>query len=413
MTRPELRLLVAIFIGTRVLMAFLAEFPQTYTPTVPFLTGDLYAYHDWAQRILAGVGIYTHLPYPPGVYPPGVLPFILAPGLAKVALGLPYRAVFIAVMVVVDAVTLLGLARLSRRRNTRLGMWLWVIGLPLLGPLCWSHLDLVPALTTVWALVCLDAGRSAAAGAWLGYGAVAKVYPAFLLASAITIAAPRARLTAGAVVAAALFLVPTASVLPAVIDNVVFYHSPRGIQIDSTWSNLLLLAAQFGSDVTVVRRYGAFEVTSAAVPALKLLSTVLSVGVVVASCVLAYRRLERNDTVGIAALWFAVIGWLLLTGSVLSLQFLIWLLALGAGAAAIAGGGRFSAVLLLFSLALTQVIYFFLYRRLTWMFTDAVIVLTVRNVLLAVLAISATRAVWAGNGGCQDESSSDGGDARR
>ena len=399
MTRRERRLLVAIFVGSRALMAFYAGFPQAY-PRYPYVTGDLYAYYDWAERIFAGLRPYTQapMPYPPGVYPPGVLPLIVGPYLAKIALGLPYRLVFIGVMVAVDAVTLWGLARLSRRRNSRLGMWLWVIGLPLLGPMCWRRLDLVAALTTVWALECLAAGRSVAGGALLGYGAVVKVYPAFLLAPAIAVAAPRVRLAAGAVVAAALFLLPSATAVPAVIANVSYSHVQRGIQIDSTWSNVLLLAAQFGYDVAVENRSAAYEVTSPAVAALKLLSTVLSIGVVVAGSGLAYRRLARNDAVGIAMVWFAVIACLLLTASVLPAQFLIWLLATAAGAAGLAGLGRFSAVLLLSSLALTQVLYLFLYTRLTGMFADTVMVLTVRNVLLAAVAVSAARAVSAKKG---------------
>ena len=391
MRTRELRFMVAIFVASRVLMAFLAAFPDAYTGTALPVNMDVFLYYGWAQQILAGSRPYVDIAIE---YPPGTLPFIVGPGAAKAALGIPYRLGFIGLMVVVDALTLWGLIRLTRRRQTGLAAWMWVIGLPLLGPLCWVRLDLVPALTTVWALERLVAGRPAAGAAWLGCGALVKVYPAFLLPSAFITAARGWRPVAAAAGAAAVFLLPVASALPALVESVVFYHAGRGIEIGSVSSNLLLVAGQFGYDVVVVYRSGAFEVSSAAVPTLKLLSTALSIAVVTASCAIAYWRLPRNDVVGLATLWFAVIASLLVTGSVLSPQFLIWLLAVGAGAYAVAGAGRPAMVLLIVSLALTQVLYPFRYSRLAWMFTDAVILLTIRNGLLAALAVLAAREVW-------------------
>ena len=96
-----------------------------------------------------------------------------------------------------------------------------------------------------------------------------------MLPSAFIIAARGWRPVAAAAGAAAVFLLPVASALPALVERVVFYHAGRGIEIGSAWSNLLLVAGQFGYDVVVVYRYGAFEVSSAAVPTLKLLSTAL------------------------------------------------------------------------------------------------------------------------------------------
>jgi hypothetical protein len=390
MHKRELRLMIAVFVATRVLMAFLAAFPDAYTGTAVPVIMDVFLYYGWAQQILAGLRPYVDVTIE---YPPGTLPFIVGPGLAKAALGIPYRLGFIGLMIVVDAVTLWGLTRLSRRRQTALAAWLWVIGLPLLGPLCWLRLDLIPALTTVWALERLIAGRSAVGAAWLGCGVLVKVYPAFLLPSAFIIAARGWRPAAAAAAAGAVFLVPVASALPALIDSVVFYHAARGIEIGSTWSNLLLIAGQFGYDVTIAYRYGAVEVTGAAVPALRLLSTALSIAVVTASCAIAHWRLPRYDTIGLAILWYAVIALLLLTGSVFSPQFLIWLLAVGAGAYAVTGVVKSSIILLMFSLAVTQVLYPFWYSRLSWMFTDAVILLTIRNGLLAAVAVLAAREV--------------------
>ena len=381
---------MASFVVSRVLMAVLAAYPDVYTPHIAPIDRDLHMYIGWAQRILRGEMPYVDVRIE---YPPGTLPFIVAPSVAKTVVGIPYRLGFIGGMIVIDAAVLYVLTRLSRRRGTRLPLWVWVIGLPLLGPVCWLRLDLLPALTTVWALERLAAGRWVAVGASLGLGAVVKVYPAFLLPSALVIAARRWQTAVAAGAAVTLFLLPLAGAMPALTEDVVLYHARRGIQLDSTWSNLVLLAAQFGYDVTVALRFGAMEVICSAVPVLKLLSTTLSVAIVVASAWISYRCLSASDVEWIAALWFAVLALLLLTGSVLSPQFLVWLLAMGAGACVFARSRRPVAILLLSAAALTQVLYPFLYSRLRWGMPDAVLILSIRNGLLAALAVVATREV--------------------
>jgi hypothetical protein len=238
--RRELTLVVAVFASSRVLMAFLAAFPQAYTPTVLPVTSDLFLYFRWAHEILGGSTPYADIAIE---YPPGTLPFIVWPAVAKAAVGIPYRMGFIGTMVAVDAIVWSRLTHLSRRRGTWLGVWLWVLGLPLLGPLCWLRLDLVPAAATVVALECFVGHRSAAGGACLGLGAAVKVYPAFLLPSVLTLAGHPGRQLAAAAAAGALFVLPLAGVMPAAIANVAVYHAQRGIQLDSTWSNVLLLSA--------------------------------------------------------------------------------------------------------------------------------------------------------------------------
>ena len=221
--------------------------------------------------------------------------------------------------------------------------------------------------------------------------AVVKVYPAFLLPSAFIIAARGWRPVAAAAGAAAVFLLPVASALPAVVESRLLprwtRHRDRERMVQSVTA-----AGQFGYDVAVVYRYGAVEVTSTVFPTLKLLSSALSIAVVMASCAIAYWRLWRNDAVGLATLWFAVIG-CCLTGSVLSPDFLygFWPSVLermrlqrwqAFDRPPVVRAGSDPGALPLPLLASS------------WMFPDAVILLTIRNGLLAALAVLAAREVW-------------------
>jgi hypothetical protein len=138
-----------------------------------------------SQVVASGGMPYSEVPIE---YPPGVLPFVLVPAWLQHHLRIPFPPSFILLMIAVDGLGLTGLRRLGRRWGSDLGAWLWVVALPLLGPIVLLRLDLVPAVATIWCLERAAAGRWTAAGAFLGFGCLAKLYPLFLLPAAIVIA---------------------------------------------------------------------------------------------------------------------------------------------------------------------------------------------------------------------------------
>lgn len=176
-SRTQLGSLVAVFLVSRFIGAFLAGSPQVYSGSLLPVTMDPQLYDEWAGQVL-DVG---QVPYADVriEYPPGALPFILLPSV--VAPSQPYLLGFVAEMFLVDAVGLFGLMILARRWGSRLGPWLWVLALPLLGPLSWARLDIVPAVATIWVIVAADTTRWAAVGGLIAFGALTKVYPVFLL----------------------------------------------------------------------------------------------------------------------------------------------------------------------------------------------------------------------------------------
>jgi uncharacterized membrane protein len=66
----------------------------------------------------------------------------------------------------------------------------------------------VPAVATIWCLERAAAGRRRAAGAFLGFGCLAKLYPCLLLPAAIVIAPQRRRFAQVALVVDLLGIAP-------------------------------------------------------------------------------------------------------------------------------------------------------------------------------------------------------------
>ncbi len=379
--------LMALFVVTRCLVASVAVDPAGYRQMVDDdITGDPLTYERWATEIID----LARRPYRDVAieYPPGALPVVVVPHL------LPgrYRVNLVALLVAVDAVGLVGLLRLARRWGSPAGAWLWVVSLPLLGPVAYLRLDLVPAVVTVWALDAAAAGRWLRHGAWLGLGALAKVYPVFLLPAAAAISRRRA-VVAGALLAGALGLLPFAGVAGGLARSVLGYYTQRGVQVETLWASGLLLAGRAGYDLDIGYTFGAHHIASGLSSDLKLGSTLLSVAVLGGSACLA-GVLPRGDTPGLAAVWLGTLAGLLASGSVLSAQFMLWLVA--AAAAALCTGRpavRLPGLLVAPLTALTQFVYPVLYHRFQAGEPAALAVLIARNALLAVVAVLAVRAV--------------------
>ncbi len=394
----SLYLLVAVFVVTRTVGAFLAGHPGVYTRSIPPIIFDVNTYGDWAHQIVQ----LGHVPYAQVriEYPPGALPFIIAPAV-MFTLGHTYLLGFVALMVLIDSVGLLGLVVLARRWGSPLGPWVWVLALPLLGPLSWVRLDIVPAVATIWAIVAAATSRWAQAGSLLAFGALTKVYPAFLFPAAWRITSRARALLLGAALVLALLILPFARSLDQMVSSVASYHLSRGIQAESVWANGLLIAHRLGHYPAVaVFEFGSDDVASGLSQTLKQISTVLSIAALLPGIVIASRRSNRDNTQLLAAIMFATLSLLLVTGRVLSPQYLLWLIALGAAATcAVPGVIRGPVLLVLPTAVATQLLYPFLIYPLVSRSTSAqvelaLVVLTVRNALIVLIAAWSLTAVW-------------------
>ena len=378
--------LILVFLVTRLVGLYLADNPMTYAPRETSTSGDVALYAGWADDVVNR----DFRPYGDILieYPPGSLPFIVLPALVGGDDG-PYRPSFLLLMLIVDAAGLAGLIVLARRWGNDVGPWLWVLLIPMLGPIVWARLDLIPAVATIWAVERAAGGRWLSSGAWLGFGAIAKVYPGFLIPPTFMVAPRRRDFVLGAGVTLILPLLPYLTSFDGLLKSVVGYHSARGIQIESIWGSGLFLALERGRDVTLGSNYGAFHFSGALPTTMKVIALVLTVATIAFGTYLAWRS-PRGDVKRLVGIMFATLVMIEAVGSVFSPQFLIWLFALGAAALCMHDSAvKLPALMLLGIAPMTQLIYPFFYSEMVQLDAFPIFVLCARNLLVLAAGIIA------------------------
>ena len=354
---------------------------------------DLFVYRSAAEPLLDG-----ELPYRDVFleYPPLAAPVLALPGLAGTGED-DYRVAFGLLMLVLAAGVLLVVGRLAARTggDPRRAM-LWVALAPLVcGALIRTHFDLAPVLLVVAALGVLVESRTTAAFALLGLGAMTKGFPivaaapalAWLVGRGSDRAALRGAVALIAVVAACSALAVAAS--PSGAWEAVDYQIERPVQIESTPASLLLALDGLGvghAESVSSHRSDGLEHPAADVLALGFLVAMLAV--IAALTAAAYR--SRDPRAAVLASLAAVAAFAAL-GKVLSPQFLLWLVPLGALALAWRMHGLAAAVAAATALTLVEFPsrYFDLVDREPF----PLVVVAARNALMLLVLWLAWRAL--------------------
>ncbi|XBB68529.1 hypothetical protein ABFU82_04240 [Nocardioides sp. WV_118_6] len=344
-------------------------------------------------------------------YPvPAFLVLALPYGLLHlVGLSAIYPAVVFALALLLDAWFLHVLVGRARTPGaTSAPVWAWLAATPALGALSFARFDLLPGVLVALALLTfVDAPRRAAVLGVLATGV--KYSPALVLPGLAAPAASRLRVVvSGAVAGVVLVLV---SIAVGGWDRVVSplsYQGRRGLQIESLAATPAMVRWAFSphqydvfyapSKAWEVRGPGALLTAST-------VATALLLAVLVALWVLAWVRLPDPRTGLTAVVWLTLAAVLafIAGGKVLSPQYLLWVLPPACAGLALVDAadrrrlGRWTAVLLV-TTALTHLIYPVGYNHLLghdgWSGV-MVAVLTVRNLLLAGLCVSALVAAHA------------------
>ena len=395
-----------------------------------------HVYWPAAQKLLAGRVPYVD-PRFFVEYPPLGAAFFLLPALLHPATLRAYDWLFAAQVLAVDLATLPLLARLARRQGVSAVGAVAAYGLllPLLGSLVSQRYDLVPATLTLGAILALLDRRPALAWGLLLLATLLKLYPAvlaplFLLYEwrSLPVATRRGRDWGGlmrrgrgvALYAAGLAGATLAwqLVAPASLARFIAWETRRGIEIESLWGTVAELAhVVTGLPAHKIDSYGSYDVVSAVSPALTVLSTVATAGLLAAIYVSYARRAPSplvpwlpgprdsgrgsgvgtrpSPTVGAGAggegdsrllVTYATLAVLavLLGSKLLSIQFLLWLLPL---LAAQPHRPRRVVALALGVVLLSQWIYPMHWHDL-WNFVPGLILqLALRNALLAAIFI--------------------------
>jgi uncharacterized membrane protein len=325
-------------------------------------------------------------------YPPGFLPIALAPALLFDDLD-AYALAFSVLM----GAMLTGALWLAVRAAAEVGIpservvGLAIVSVVALGVISVRRYDAVVSLAVmamVWGSI---ARRPVIAGIALGLGVATKGIPLLLAPFVVFpfIADRRWRdiawLACSATCVVALAVVPFFG--PALFES-VRYHGARPLQVESTWGALLLVAGPI-VDARTVQTFGSLNVVSDLDGPLRVIASVLPVIAWLALVVHAARtKADAAQTIRLVAV--ALVAYMVL-GKVLSPQYITWLVPIGVVATLTAG--RAERRLFITALALTQLIYPFLYvAPLVWEGSPIFgIVVLARNAVLAAWAVRLIR----------------------
>ena len=321
---------------------------------------DLFVYRTFAAPVLDGGLPYRDVAFE---YPPLAAPAIALPGLAGTAAESFRWAFALWTLAAAAAVVLLcgALARWTGGDARRAMLAAAVMPL-LCGALVRTHFDLFPVALLLAALLLLARDRPRAGFAVLGLAVMTKVFPIVVAPVAIAWLVARGRRRdawQGALVCAAVMAAIAVAAVAASPDgalDAVRYHLDRPVQIESSPALVMLGldAAGLGHATSV----SSFRSDGLLHPAADLIAS-LFLTVLVALVALLCASVAKSAAAGRSAARELVIASLAacagfaLFGKVLSPQFVIWVLPLGALAFAWRMHGLAAAVALV--AVLTQI----------------------------------------------------------
>lgn len=290
---------------------------------------DVNRYQAWSHALTAEGA------FPGGEgwqYPPGAGLLMLLPRL----LPGTYGEAFVGLMLLVDLAGLLLLARLARRSDNDTGVWVWLLGIPLLGTFAVLRFDLVPTVIAIAALLVIHR-RPHWFGAVAGLGAAIKLWPLLLLFGEWD----RARLKRSGLAALAV-VVAVFAVSALAFDNSTGFLSNggnRGLQEEAVatipWQLEQIVS---GDPYPREIRFGAWEVATPAADTVAGLLRLLTFAALLAAAawwwararaIRAGRRYLTEAAIS-RDFVFAAVLLVVVTSPVLSTQYMVWLLGLAA-----------------------------------------------------------------------------------
>ncbi|MGW1951938.1 glycosyltransferase 87 family protein [Streptomyces sp. NPDC001920] len=380
-TRRSLALLLGIWGLSRVAL-LLAVF-KVYVFPGPDVTSDVSViYQGWYEVLRTGTFPQDDVTWQ---YPPAAALPVLSPALV---FWLDYPSAFFVLCFAADlAVLLLLLYDGLRPGRTLRGAWVWVAGVPLLGPTVYARYDVMVTAVAVAALLA-GARHPKAMGALTAFGAMLKVWPVLLLVAARRRGAwASAALTAGGL--AALF----ALAMPGAFAFLAFQRD-RGTEVESLGALVFHVARQYGWDGEVRLNYGSVEFLGPYVDVVS--HAALALSALAFGWLLLWRlRARRFLSHTLADAAFVAVLMFVTTSRVISPQYLVWLVGLAAVCLCFRGSRMTLPVSLVLAACLVTVLEFPLWFAHV-VASDAlgVSLLFLRNGLLVLATLLAARALW-------------------
>ena len=372
------------------ILIFLGIF-QTIYKTPYSATG---IYFDFASKVIHGQIPYRDFSLE---YPPLALIFFIIPRLF--ADGWPLFSILYQVEVMVFAI--IGAAVIYKIAR-RLGKPSWklllpyVIGILAIGPITGQQYDMFPAVLMLLSLYFFWTGKHKTSWLFLALGTLTKIYP-FVIAPIYLIYYWKNRqfkpLVSGILVfatACLIVLLPFLVISPSSLLSLVNYHSQRGLQIESSYSSILLIADKLGlTSIKLSFNYGSWNL-GGTVAALWSKYSIYVMGLgLLAAYGFIYRQIKigKSQFTRLGAYCVLVITVLLITSKIFSPQYIIWLLP----AVVLVLNRWKSTITLLFITigVLTYLIFPLYYLDLVYLKPFGVVLLFVRDLFLLILGIAA------------------------
>jgi hypothetical protein len=298
---------------------------------VSLTTGNVFSevhlYFVYASQAMAGEVPYRDymVEYPPLSFPLFLLPRLFAGSL------LSYAVIFILQMVLINAVAIYVIGRVVERRwgiERVPDRFVWyTLFLLALSPMAFSKFDLAPMTLAFAAALAWFSGKNRLGGILAGIGTLVKVFPAVIAGLGLLLESRTRKvwrwrgtlaflLTAG--LGSALWLMLSGSG----VRNSLRYHMERGLEIESLYSGLLMIVAKIsGAEVSWVWDHGSFQLLTPWSDSFAALAFPLQAA---ALLVVMWRFYRSGMGSGVQYCGAAVLAFVI-TGKVLSPQFLIWL----------------------------------------------------------------------------------------
>ncbi|MDH6575105.1 glycosyltransferase 87 family protein [Kitasatospora sp. MAP5-34] len=343
-------------------------------------------YHGWYEVLQTGTFPLDDVTWQ---YPPGAALVIMLPGL----LPWSYQVSFYVLCGVFDALAMGLLMRAGTRKGRSFtGAWVWVAGVPLLGPTIYCRYDIIVTALAVAGLLAV-LRRPALGGVLLGLGGLVKIWPVLALTGT-----PRGRRTKRSWTSALATLGSLGFLLAAGMNGAfefLKFQANRGIEVESLSALPLHFARLAGGwNGKVSMNYGSLEMLGPWVSVISKVSvaaTALGFGWLLLWRLRAQRwQPSTTYDAALAALLVFTI-----TSRVISPQYLVWLVGIAAVCLTVRGTSQKPvAVLILIATAVTTLEFPVLFGQVHNSQPLGVAVLTVRNLLLLAATLLSCRRLW-------------------